>query len=148
MSTTNVRAGNPVSNQIPTNLRAAGSPDYGYSRSMATFYTIEREIGRGANGIVSEVTHTRSGRKFACKSVPKRPAAIAQDAAKLAAHKTNVEREIWVMNELKSCLNVARLEQVFEDDEAIHIVQVCCLCSACSSVVISVCRCVKERPTV
>lgn len=92
---------------------------------MHELYRIEREIGRGANGVVTAVTQLETNKSFACKSIPKRPSADL-DEKKQAAHVAAIQREIAAMRALRSCLNVARLEGVFEDDESVHIVQELC----------------------
>ena len=46
------------------------------------------------------------------------------DARKKQAHLEGIQREVSVMMELRSCLNVAKLEEVFESDTQVHIVQV------------------------
>jgi calcium-dependent protein kinase len=92
---------------------------------MHGFYRVERELGRGANGVVSAVVHRQSGRYLAVKTIPKKPTPD-MDEAKQAAHLAAIQREIVVMKALRSCLNVARLEEVFEDDDHIHIIQEMC----------------------
>ena len=107
--------------------RAASHADLnlGYPRNLHELYRVERELGHGAFGVVTAVTHLDSDKAFACKTIPKRPTPEL-DERKQAAHIAGVQREIAAMKALRSCLNVARLEAVFEDDECVHIVQELC----------------------
>ena len=45
---------------------------------------------------------------------------------KRMGHLEALQREVQVMKALQSCLNVARLEEAFEDDTHVHIVQELC----------------------
>jgi calcium-dependent protein kinase len=92
---------------------------------MSKYYRVDREVGRGANGVVSAVTHLQSGRVFACKTIPKQPDS-ASDAQKIEEHLQAVRREIKVLKMLRSCLNVAKLEEVYEDETCVHIIQELC----------------------
>lgn len=71
------------------------------------------------------MTHKATGQQFACKSIPKKPAGM--EAKKQEEHLESVKREIFVLKELRSCLNVAKLEDVFESDTHVHIVEELCL---------------------
>lgn len=92
---------------------------------MLKYYRVDREIGRGANGVVSAVTHLQSGRVFACKSIAKRPE-TAVNNQKVEEHLKAIRREIKVLKMLRSCLNVAKLEEVYEDETCVHIIQELC----------------------
>jgi calcium-dependent protein kinase len=74
------------------------------------------------------VEHRATGATFACKTLPKvlPEQAGVVSAKKSADHLSAVKREIEVMRRLRGTLNVARLEQVFEDEENIHIVMEYC----------------------
>eukprot|EP00892_Ulva_mutabilis_P006891 jgi/Ulvmu1/4574/UM002_0302.1 len=98
----------------------------GFKTNLYDLYDVMKEVGRGANGIVSQVQHKASGRMFACKTIPKVPSPTLT-AEKQQEHVANIRREISVMKELSSCLNVAKLEDVFEDQSHVHIVQELCL---------------------
>lgn len=98
----------------------------GFKTNLDDLYDVMKEIGRGANGVVTRVHHKASGRLFACKTIPKVPSA-GLSAEKQLDHLSNIRREISVMKELSSCLNVAKLEDVFEDQAHVHIVQELCL---------------------
>lgn len=98
----------------------------GFKTNLHDLYDVIKEVGRGANGIVAQVQHKASGRMFACKTIPKAQSP-ALTAEKQHEHIANIKREITVMKEMSSCLNVAKLEDVFEDPTHVHIVQELCL---------------------
>ena len=101
--------------------------EFGFARDMPLHYRLEHELGRGANGVVMAVRHIASDALFACKVVPKMPHNDATaDPAKARAHCDALRREIAAMRALQSCLNVARLEDTFEDAENVYIVQELC----------------------
>ena len=97
--------------------------ELGYQTNLNDLYHVEDEIGRGAFGVVCRVRHKASSRVFACKSIPKEHTP-GMDAQKKQEHFESIQREVSVMMELRSCLNVAKLEEVFESDTHVHIVQV------------------------
>jgi calcium-dependent protein kinase len=97
--------------------------ELGYQTNLNDLYIVEDEIGRGAFGVVTRVRHRASSRVFACKSIAKEHTP-GMDAKKKQEHLEAIQREVGVMMELRSCLNVAKLEEVFESDTHVHIVQV------------------------
>lgn len=109
-----------------TTLLHAERGQLGFRTNLEELYDVIKEVGRGANGIVAQVQHKASGRMFACKTIPKAPTP-GLTAEKQLEHIANIKREISVMKELSSCLNVAKLEDVFEDETHVHIVQELCL---------------------
>lgn len=98
----------------------------GFYTNLDNLYDVMKEVGRGANGIVTQVQHKASGRMFACKTIPKAPSP-GMTPERQQEHLASIKREIFVMKELSSCLNVAKLEEVFEDNTHVHIVQELCL---------------------
>lgn len=96
----------------------------GYKTNFNDLYTVEEEVGKGAFGTVSRVVHMATAQEFACKSIAKNQPGM--DAEKQQQHLESVQREIFVLQELRSCLNVAKLEEVFESDTHVHIVQELC----------------------
>ena len=97
--------------------------ELGYATNLNDLYHLEDEIGRGAFGVVNRVRHKASSRVFACKSIAKEHTP-GMDDQKKQEHLQAIQREVSVMMELRSCLNVAKLEEVFESDTHVHIVQV------------------------
>jgi len=110
------------------NVGGSVSPSLGYSRNLEEVYEFKDSLGKGGNGIVRLVEHRATGATFACKTLPKvlPEQAGVVSAKKSADHLSAVKREIEVMRRLRGTLNVARLEQVFEDEENIHIVMEYC----------------------
>jgi len=102
--------------------------DLGYARNLEEVYEFKETLGKGGNGIVRLVEHRATGATFACKTLPKvlPEQAGAVSAKKSADHLAAIKREIEVMRRLRGTLNVAHLEQVFEDDESVHIVMEHC----------------------
>jgi calcium-dependent protein kinase len=88
-------------------------------------YTVEEEIGKGSFGRVTKVVHRATAQEFACKSISKSLPGVS-DPQKQAEHLESIKREVFVLKQLRSCLNVAKLEEVFETDTHVHIVQELC----------------------
>jgi calcium-dependent protein kinase len=102
---------------------------FGYSRNLGQRFQIRDEIARGGNGVVRLVVDERTGQQFAMKSIPK----VLDDAGdknisqrKRDDHADAIMREVDVLKRLRGCLNVASLEEVFEDDDYVHIVMENC----------------------
>jgi serine/threonine protein kinase len=75
-----------------------------------------------------------TGREYACKRLPKaavfdaaagEPSADARAAAN-AAQLDHIKREIGLFTKLRSSLNVAKLEQVYEDRSHVYLVMEMC----------------------
>jgi calcium-dependent protein kinase len=103
----------------------AETGELGYKTNFNDLYAVEEEIGKGAFGTVSRVVHKATAQQFACKSIPK--SLPGMDEKKQQEHLESVQREIFVLKQLRSCLNVAKLEEVFESESHVHIVQELCL---------------------
>ena len=102
---------------------------FGYSRNLAQRFQIQDEIARGGNGVVRLVVDKRTGQQFAMKSIPK----VLEDVGerhiserKRLDHADAIMREVDVLKRLRGCLNVASLEEVFEDDDYVHLVMENC----------------------
>lgn len=77
------------------------------------------ELGRGGQGVVHQCTHRVSGLSFACKT-------IIKSSLTTAADEEDVCFEIAAMQQLKGHPFIVSLEEVFEDDHAIHLVMELC----------------------
>jgi len=103
--------------------------DFGYARNMDKRFMIKDEIARGGNGVVYLVVDMNTGQEWAMKSIPK---VLADDGSKNVSerkrldHAQAIRREVDVLKRLRGCLNVASLEEVYEDDTHIHIVMEYC----------------------
>lgn len=102
------------------------TPDFGYSRDHERRYRIKNEIARGGNGIVTLVVDIRTGQEYAMKSLPKILDDPNVSERKRLEHQASIKREVDVMRRLRGCLNVASLEEVYEDDTHVHIVMEYC----------------------
>ncbi len=101
--------------------------DFGFNRQpVRTKYVVKREIARGGNGVVFLVQDVKSGQEWAMKSIPKVLDGEGVSERKRLDHAQAVKREVEVMKRLSGCLNVASLEEVFEDDDHVHIIMEYC----------------------
>ncbi|WOL11275.1 calcium-dependent protein kinase 29-like [Canna indica] len=82
-------------------------------------YRLGKELGRGQFGVTHRCTDAVTGEAFACKSISKRKLRIAVDVE-------HARREVHIMRTLPEHPNVVRLRDVFEDDEAVHLVMEIC----------------------
>ncbi|KAI7841033.1 hypothetical protein COHA_005261 [Chlorella ohadii] len=98
------------------------SPDFGYSRGLEKKYRVLRELGRGGNGVVRVVEELATGTEWALKSIPKVLVDPKLSETKRAGHAEAIKREVDVLRRLRGCLNVAALEDVYEDDTHVHMV--------------------------
>jgi calcium-dependent protein kinase len=103
--------------------------DFGYARNMEKRFMIKDEIARGGNGVVYLVVDMNTGQEWALKSIPK---VLPDDGSKNVSerkrldHTQAIRREVDVLKRLRGCLNVASLEEVYEDDTHVHIVMEYC----------------------
>ncbi|XP_027940259.1 calcium-dependent protein kinase 29-like isoform X1 [Vigna unguiculata] len=87
---------------------------------MKTLYAVERELGRGQFGITRLCTEKTTGRKYACKSIPKR---------RLTKKKQidDVKREILILQHLSGQPNIVEFKGAYEDWQNVHLVMELCL---------------------
>jgi hypothetical protein len=102
------------------------APSFGYSRALEQRFRVKREIARGGNGVVTLVEDIHTGQEWAMKSVPKVLTDPSASARKREGHAAAVRREVEVLRRLRGCLNVASLEEVYEDDARVHMVMELC----------------------
>jgi calcium-dependent protein kinase len=99
---------------------------FGYATGVEKKYRVEKELARGGNGIVALVTQLATGRSFAMKILPKYISDPNVSERKRAEHADAIAREVDVLRRLRGCLNVAALEEIFEDDTHVQIVMEHC----------------------
>jgi len=104
----------------------SAAPTFGYSLNVEKRFKIEREIARGGNGIVFLVIDTDTGQEWAMKSIPKVLSDPKLSDRKRDDHINAIKREVDVMRRLRGCLNVASLEEAYEDDTHVHLVMEYC----------------------
>ena len=97
----------------------------GFHTGFLSAFEKGRELGRGANGVVCVVTHRHTGKQYACKTVPKVLGDTASECKK-EGHLAAIMKEVSVMRKLSSCLNVAKLIDVYEDATHVHILSEWC----------------------
>lgn len=88
-------------------------------KDIGASYVLGRELGRGEFGVTFLATDRRTGEQLACKSIPKRKLRTAIDVE-------DVRREVAIMHHLPSHPNIVGLRGVFEDRQAVHLVQELC----------------------
>jgi len=100
--------------------------NFGYARNLEQRFRVKSEIARGGNGIVTLVVDQHTGHEWAMKSLPKVLDDPNLSERKRLDHINSIKREVDVMRRLRGCLNVASLEEVFEDSTHVHIVMEYC----------------------
>ncbi|KAK9823598.1 hypothetical protein WJX72_004124 [[Myrmecia] bisecta] len=96
---------------------------FGYPRTLRKRYDLGKVLGAGSFGIVREATEKRTGRKFACKTVPK----IPKRGIGTPRYLLKIQTEVDAMEQLGGSLDAVSLQDVYEDDENVHIVMELCL---------------------
>ncbi|RDX73745.1 Calcium-dependent protein kinase 1, partial [Mucuna pruriens] len=82
-------------------------------------YNLGKELGKGQYGTTFLCTEKSSGKKYACKSIPKVKLVIDDDVE-------DVRREIDIMHHLEGCPNVISIKGAYEDGVAVHVVMELC----------------------
>ena len=99
----------------------------GFPRTLLEHYERPgQQLGKGGFGRVELVRSKKTGREFACKSIPKKLAVPNVPAKQQLQHLDNIKREIAILRKLRGTLNVVFLEGAYEDDDEVHIVQELC----------------------
>ncbi|GAB4824010.1 hypothetical protein N2152v2_011056 [Parachlorella kessleri] len=101
-------------------------PRLGYLEGFDDTYAFVKELGKGGNGVVRLAIHRQSGREFAVKSMPKVLRDPAASERKKASQIAYLKREVEVLLALRGTLNVANLEEVYEDSSHVHLVLELC----------------------
>jgi hypothetical protein len=113
---------------------AAPGERLGYKDELERRFIWDRVIGHGQHGtVVRAVVDRADGTEFACKCMPKiAPADCVPNNTREALKTANelqlehIRREISLFTRLRSSLNVAKLEQVYEDDSHVYLVMERC----------------------
>ncbi|GFR50388.1 hypothetical protein Agub_g12603 [Astrephomene gubernaculifera] len=95
---------------------------FGYARDLPEKYSLGRVIGAGSFGVVRECMERATGRIAAVKTIPKVPKRGLPTPRYLLKLRTEVE----IMQQLGFSLDAVNLRDVFEDDDAIHLVMELC----------------------
>jgi len=110
---------------LATNSQHLDWVDFGYARNIDSKYDWGKELGKGGNGVVREVTNKETGEVFACKAIRKQLTGDFSEKKK-AGHLDSIRRELEVLRRLSGSLNVVRLVDVYEDEEQVYVVQELC----------------------
>ncbi|CAI5457588.1 unnamed protein product [Closterium sp. Yama58-4] len=86
---------------------------------LEQLYELGGFIGRGQSGVISACTHRHTGERLAVKSILKKTIHSEGTAR-------DVQREVQVLGMLRGHAHVVRMEGVFEDQTAVHIVMELC----------------------
>ncbi|KAG4966637.1 hypothetical protein JHK85_041612 [Glycine max] len=87
---------------------------------IKSLYNLERELGRGQFGITRLCTEKTTGRKYACKSIPKRKLSKKK-------HTDDVKREVLILQHLSGQPNIVEFKGAYEDWQHVHLVMELCL---------------------
>ncbi|XP_020225353.1 calcium-dependent protein kinase 26 [Cajanus cajan] len=89
------------------------------SGHLKEYYNLGQELGKGEYGKTFLCTEKATGRKYACKSIPKVKLVTDADVE-------DVKREIEIMHHLEGCPNVVSIREAYEDGVAVHVVMELC----------------------
>mmetsp|Transcript_12722 Transcript_12722/g.38367 ORF Transcript_12722/g.38367 Transcript_12722/m.38367 type:complete len:528 (-) Transcript_12722:1419-3002(-) len=76
-------------------------------------------LGKGAFGIVSEVTDKTTGQKFACKAISKARLSSAEDV-------DDIRKEMQILNLVSDHRNIAGLKATYEDEANVYFILELC----------------------
>jgi calcium-dependent protein kinase len=93
--------------------------------SLRSKYDLGARIGSGGNGVVRAAVCKHTGRQLACKTIAKVPAPLAA-RKRVEERLYDIHREVAVMRRLSGSECVAKLEDVFEDDNNVHVIMERC----------------------
>ncbi|XP_027348937.1 calcium-dependent protein kinase 1-like isoform X2 [Abrus precatorius] len=89
------------------------------SGHLKEYYNLGPELGKGQYGTTFLCTEKATGKKYACKSIPKVKLVGNDDVE-------DVRREIQIMHHLAGCSNVISIKGAYEDGVAVHVVMEMC----------------------
>ncbi|KAI3425767.1 hypothetical protein D9Q98_007742 [Chlorella vulgaris] len=104
----------------------APAPVLGYSTGFESHYELQHKLGEGGNAAVRLGRHKTTGRTAAVKSIPKVLNDPNASERKKKEQIPYLKREVEVLLALRGTLNVANLEEVYEDDSHVHLVLELC----------------------
>ncbi|KAL6567691.1 hypothetical protein OROGR_001359 [Orobanche gracilis] len=88
---------------------------------IASLYDFTLELGRGNFGITYLCREKSTGRKYACKSMPKTHPTIPQEEMRYL-----ISNEVMILQHLKGQPNVIEFKGAYEDEEKVHVVMEVC----------------------
>lgn len=87
--------------------------------NLNDLYTLGRKLGQGQYGTTYLCTENSTGKRYACKSIPKRKLLCREDC-------DDVWREIQIMHHLAEHRNIVTIKGTYEDSTAVHLVMELC----------------------
>jgi hypothetical protein len=93
-------------------------PEYG-GKEVLSDYEFGQTLGCGTFGVTRLVTHRKSARPWACKTIK---ASIAASAAA----QQDVRHEVAILRHLRGAQGIVALRGVYEDERSIHLVMELC----------------------
>ncbi|CAI5475252.1 unnamed protein product, partial [Closterium sp. Yama58-4] len=93
----------------------------GEYRDVGAMYAVQmdKELGSGQFGVTRVAVCRATGEKFACKTINKA-------ALKSKSDEDDVRREVTIMEMVKTHPKVVKLKEVFENEQAIHLIMELC----------------------
>ncbi|KAK7321816.1 hypothetical protein VNO77_32789 [Canavalia gladiata] len=87
---------------------------------ITSLYTLGKILGKGQFGVTRLCTEKRTGREYACKSIPKRKLTRRNEIE-------DVRREIMILQHLTGQPNIVDFKGAYEDSQNVHLVMELCL---------------------
>lgn len=95
---------------------------FSYRNELKKRYDIGKVLGAGSFGVVREAIEKSTGRRFACKTIPK----IPKRGVCTPRYLLKLQTEVDVMQQLGASLDSVYLQNVYEDPDSIHMVMELC----------------------
>jgi len=95
---------------------------FGFPRDLRRRYEITDVLGAGSFGIVRVAVDRETGRRYACKTVPK----IPKQGKPTPRYLLKLQQEVDAMQQLGGSFDAVYLRDVFEDDSNVHMVMELC----------------------
>lgn len=105
---------------------ASESRNLGYLRGFHEMYHVGKELGRGGSGRVFLAIRKADSKEFAAKVIPKRLSNVYASEKRRQGHMSAIRGEVNVLLALRGTLNVAFLEEVYEDDSSVILAMELC----------------------
>ncbi|KAG1676955.1 hypothetical protein FOA52_014831 [Chlamydomonas sp. UWO 241] len=108
---------------LSVSVKASSSAFYVLRKTndvLERYVVQEEELGSGQFGVVSVVVEKTTGKKYAMKSMSKRRADVAANQG------ADIRTEVEVLYHLGGHANVVQLHEVYEDNNAIHLIMELC----------------------
>ena len=78
-----------------------------------------KKLGQGQFGTTYACIDIKSGKEYACKTIPKKKLISVEDVE-------DVKREVAIMHHLSEVNNIVKIRKAFEDQTSVHIVMEVC----------------------